>query len=82
MSKMMRISEDTAKNLDRLAKEMGKSKQAILEKALQILVREQFVLKANAEYAMLKKDKKAWAKYTKEMKEWDITLEDGLSNFE
>ena len=78
MSKMMRISENTAKNLDELAKSIGKSKQVILEKAIQAYAREQFLKKTNEEYSQLKQDTKAYAHYEKESKDWDVALQDGL----
>ncbi len=78
MSKMMRISEQTAKNLAQLSKFMGKSKQTILEKAIEAYAREQFLKTANEEYAKHKRNKKAWAEEQKELQEWDITLSDGL----
>lgn len=74
----MRISEQTAKNLNELAKATGKSKQLILNKALEVYAREQFLKKANEEYAKFKKNKKAWKEEQKELEEWDITLSDGL----
>lgn len=82
MTKMMRISETTAKNLDELAKTMGKSKQFILEKAIQAYIREQFLKKTNEEYHQLKQNKKEYADYLKEIREWDVTLQDGLSDEE
>ncbi len=80
MSKMMRISEKTAKNLSQLAKMTGRSKQLIIQKAIETYAREQILKKANAEYARFKKDKKAWKEEQQELAEWDITLSDGLSD--
>lgn len=39
-----------------------------------------FIEQANQEYKKLKKNKKEWKKEQQELQEWDITLEDGLSN--
>lgn len=80
MSKIMRISDSTAQNLDELAKATGDSKQALLERAVQAYVRKQFIKKANEDYAELKKDPKAWAELQKEQEEWNITLSDGLND--
>lgn len=82
MSKMMRISEKTAKNLMQLAKDTRKSKQIILEKAIELYARDQFLKKANEAYAKLKKNKRAWKEDRKELEAWDITLSDGLSDDE
>lgn len=80
MSKMMRISDQTAQNLAQLSKVIGKSKQIILQKAVEAYVREQFLKKTNEEYSKLKKDKKEWKKLQEELEEWDVTLSDGLEN--
>jgi hypothetical protein len=40
--------------------------------------REEFIKKANREYARLKNDSIAWKEMQKELEEWDITLLDGL----
>jgi hypothetical protein len=82
MAKMTRINEITAKNLDELAKTMGKSKQFIMEQALKAYAREQFLKKTNEEYAQLKQDSKAYTDYIRENKDWDITLQDGLDIYE
>lgn len=76
----MRISAQVAENLNQLSKMTGKSKQDILKKAIEAYAREQFLAKANAEYAKFKKNKKAWKEEQQELAEWDITLEDGLSD--
>jgi len=82
MSKMMRISQETAKNLDELAKTMRKSKQFIMDEAIQAYTREQFLKKTNAEYLQLMQDTKAYNNYIHESEDWDITLLDGLPNNE
>lgn len=80
MAKMVRISEVADKNLTELAKSLGKSKQLIIQKALEFYAREQFIKKANEEYAKFKKNKRAWKEEQKELEEWDITLSDGLTD--
>lgn len=82
MTKMMRISPETAKNLAELAKNMRKSKQRIMEEAIQAYLREQFLKKTNAEYLELIRDKKAYNNYEQENSDWDVTLLDGLLNHE
>ena len=78
----MRISQETAKNLDELAKTMRKSKQFIMDEAIQAYTREQFLKKTNAEYLQLMQDTKAYNNYIHESEDWDITLLDGLPNNE
>jgi len=80
MSKMMRISEKTAKNLDDLVKITQKTKLRILDEAIEAFAREQFLKKGNEEYAAFKENKKAYQEELDELAEWDITLLDGFKN--
>jgi hypothetical protein len=80
MSKMTRISDTTAKHLDVLVKKIKKSRQLILEHAVEMLAREQFLREANEAYAKLKENPDAWKEMMDEYKEWDITLADGLED--
>lgn len=79
---MIRISTVTDQHLNTLAKALGKSKQSIVEKAIDAFIREQFFKKTNEEYAALKKDKKQWKEHTQEQEEWDVALDDGLDVYE
>ncbi len=78
MSKMMRITDITAKTLEKLVKMIGKSKTAILEKAVEEFMREQFLKKTNEEYAKIKANPQLWTIELQEREEWDATLADGL----
>lgn len=78
MSKMMRITEATLENLEVLVKILGKSKQAIIERAVDHYLREQFLKKANEEYAQIRANPELWAQEIKEREEWDVTIGDGL----
>ena len=82
MSKMMRISALTAQQLDELVKMIGKSKQAILEKAVSEFMREEFLKKTNEEYAHIKANPQLWALELQEREDWDATLNDGLEAYE
>ena len=74
----VRISPRTHALLRRLADEADESMQAILEKALERYRGESFLRAANADYAALKGNPKAWKKETRERKRWEQTLADGL----
>ena len=76
--KMIRITEQASLQLDKLAKETDESKQDLLAKAVQMLAKKYFLLKANREMAELKKDPKAWKEYMQEHESWNNTLLDGL----
>ncbi len=78
MSRMTRISETAAKNLDVLVKKIKKPRQLILEQAIELLIREQFLREANEAYARIKENPEAWKEMMDEYKEWDVTLADGI----
>lgn len=80
MTKMMRITQVTADNLTQLAEMSGMSKQSILERAVDAFLRDQFLKKANEDYARIKADPELWALELKEREEWDATLMDGLED--
>jgi hypothetical protein len=78
MPKVVRISQRTALQLDELVELMGISKQAIVEKAVSRLLRDEFLKKTNEEYAQIKANPYLWSIELQERKEWDATLSDGL----
>jgi predicted transcriptional regulator len=79
MSKIMRISDNTADLLNQLAKETKKTKSSLIEKAVSAYAQELFVRAANQEYARVNKGRKDKS-LEKELKIWDVTLSDGLDN--
>ena len=80
MSKLIRISETTAHQLESLSKLTGESKQKLLDSAVTFFVYEQTLKKANEQYAVLKKNAQASKEIEEEREAWDHTLEDGLEN--
>ncbi len=58
MSKLVRISDQSNKYLSELALQTGKTKQKILESALDLFAREMFLTKANKEYEQLADNQK------------------------
>jgi len=75
----VRISVHTHTLLRRLAAEEDDSMQAVLDKAIEQYRRDKFVRDANADFAALKRNKKAWKEELKERELWDQTLADGLA---
>ncbi|MBI4516863.1 MAG: toxin-antitoxin system protein [Deltaproteobacteria bacterium] len=65
-----------------LARECRKPVGEVIDAALETYRRERFVRKANADLARLRRDKKAWAAYQRELSEWDATLNDGLAGLD
>ena len=54
--------------------------QAILDEAIERYEREKFLDEANAAFARLKSDPKAWKEELAERAIWDQTLSDGLED--
>jgi hypothetical protein len=65
-----------------LARECRKPAAAVIDAALESYRRERFVRKANADLVRLRRNKKAWAVYQRELSEWDGTLHDGLEGID
>ncbi len=82
MSKMVRLSHNAAENLENISNLTGKSKQSIIEKALNKLYREEFLKKTNEEFEILMADPQLWEEELKERELWDATLNDGLEPYE
>ncbi|MDO9534724.1 MAG: toxin-antitoxin system protein [Bacillota bacterium] len=74
----VRIYDRTYKIINEIASQTGKSKQEILDKAVEEYRRKQFLIEANKAYAALKNNTEKWQEEIKEREEWDVTLEDGL----
>jgi len=53
--------------------------QAVLDKAIEHYRREKFLRDANADYAALRRNPKAWKEELKERALWEQTLSDGLA---
>jgi len=61
-----------------MAAQDNASMQAVLDKAIEHYRRERFLQGANADYAALKSDKKAWERELAERQLWERTLADGF----
>jgi hypothetical protein len=61
-----------------MAAQDNASMQAVLDKAIEHYRRERFLQGANADYATLKSDKKAWERELAERELWERTLADGF----
>ena len=52
--------------------------QSVLDRVIEIYRRDRFLRAANADFAALKSDPKAWKKELQERELWDRALPDGL----
>lgn len=79
MSKIIRIRQESYDKLNKLERESGCSKQAIIEQAIESLARERFMRDVVKAYDVLKSDAKAWNEELKERAEWE-KINDGLED--
>jgi hypothetical protein len=75
----VRISPRAHKLLRQLAEEEQQSMQSILEDAIERYRRERFLLAANADFAALRSDGKAWNQELHDRELWRRTVSDGIS---
>lgn len=74
----MRIGEEAHRVLREIAERNRESMQAVLAKAIEEYRRKSFLESANAAFAALRKDPKAWRREQEERAAWDVTLRDDL----
>lgn len=76
-SETVRIKPETHAKLRSLADESGQSMPEVLEQAVESFRREVFLDAADAAYAALKRDAKAWQAELEERAIWEVTFADG-----
>ena len=74
----IRITPRSKAVLRTLAKQEGKTMQAVLDEAIEHYQRDRFLDEVNAAYASLRNDPKAWKAEQAERSLWDKALADGL----
>jgi hypothetical protein len=75
----VRISPRAHELLRQLAEEEQQSMQAVLDSAIERYRRESFLRGANADFAALKRDPKAWKQDLRDRELWETTVADGIS---
>jgi len=80
MTKIVRISKNAYDKLNKLEVETGATKQAIIEQALDKLMRENLIERANKAYARLRSNPQAWQEELEERADWESTIADGLED--
>lgn len=76
----VRISAASHQALRQLAREEGRSMQAVLDQAVERYRRARFLRGANADFAALRQDARGWKEEHNERTLWDQTLADGLED--
>jgi predicted transcriptional regulator len=76
----VRISANCHSKLQELARQRKQPMVTVLEDAVEEYRRKQLLDKLSADFARLRKDRKAWDDELKERALWDQTLADGLGN--
>ena len=75
----VRISPRAHELLRQLAQEEQQSMLAVLDRAIERYRRERFLRGANADFAELKGDAKAWKRELRDRELWETTVADGIS---
>jgi hypothetical protein len=75
----VRISPRAHELLRQLAEEERRSMQSVLDRALEGYRRDRFLRAANADFAALQGDAKAWKEELGERELWEQTVADGIS---
>ena len=74
----VRIGITSREALRALARESGRSMQAVLEEAIETLRRQRFLEGVNAAFAALRANPAQWSGLEAERAQWESTLQDGL----
>lgn len=78
MSSTVRISQQAKETLAEMAEESRRPMTDLLDEAVDQLRRKRFLEALNRQFAELRRDPEAWAKYEAERREWEGALVDDL----
>lgn len=76
---IVRISPHAHDLLRQMAEEERQSMQSVIDRALERYRREKFLHAANADFAALRANSKAWQEELREREIWEQTASDGLA---
>jgi len=80
MSTTVRVRPEAHKALREMSESRGVSITQLVDEAIERLTREEFLQKANEDFARLRQDPEAWAEELAERALWDTALMDGLED--
>lgn len=72
------IKPKTLEALQEIAEDTGEPVEEVLDHAVEIYRRREFLTGLNADFETLKKDPDAWEEELRERKLWEVTLSDCL----
>lgn len=72
------IKPKTLEVLQQIAEDTGEPVEEVLDHAVEVYRRREFLMGLNADFEALKKDPDAWEEELRERKLWERTLSDGL----
>ncbi len=78
-TQIVRVAAATHEKLKELSAKTGEPMTDVLSKAVESYRRETLLRESNAAFFRLKEDKELWKEELTERREWESTLEDGLS---
>ena len=78
MPSTIRISSTAHRSVARMAEETNTSLQEMLDHAIENERRRLFLERTNLAYLKLRQNKKAWRAWRAELREFDVTLSDGI----
>jgi hypothetical protein len=78
MSKMVRVTPGAHRALLQMARQSNLSLQQMLEEAIENQRRQLILENANAGYAKLRANKKAWRSWKRDLHALDTTVADGI----
>lgn len=75
---MVRVSENTHKLLQSIAKEFNESMQEVISQSIEQYRRKKILEETNKAYSLLREDREAWNEELREREQWDGVLLDNL----
>jgi len=79
-TQIVRVAVATHEKLKELSARTGEPMTDVLSKAVESYRRETLLRESNAAFFRLKEDKELWKEELSERREWESTLEDGLTD--
>jgi len=76
----VRVRKTTHARIRDLAERSSVSMQAIIDQAIELLERQEFLERLNSAFAAIRTDEAAWSEIREERAAWDSALRDGIED--